>query len=357
MDIPRIRKLEFRKRTENVSNGSGEIKRELYCEPYAAYPRVERALLGTVDANSDPPSRTKPHQDPVHSHFFCASTAVESMAREAMAGSPSTGFAPASDDDREAMNVRESLGTMEDPRGFVGNPADVSANTPSAGAIITATYRPLIILQGLSQQFDPFDFVDLQIEPILKTQLVGRDLNFLLGSTIPGKVHVSPIDNSPAVVSETVWGLTMRRLMVPKIPTKTIFTCANKINRTVAHIAGMEFPSETLRFDGAETINKRGVDGTPWYDLVYHFSARTAVDQAYDATTSHWSYMPVGWNRRVGFPARVGGHPWNAMGYYQTGWLTGINPDTPTSDFRYEHLYVEDTMAMSFDALFRLRSE
>ena len=107
----------------------------------------------------------------------------------------------------------------------------------------------------------PFDFVlpeDWRTPIILKTQ-TGRSIQFY-----------SPLYNTPGntptlhgglsdtfELTEVVWQIKVRRLMVPFCPSITIAAYTNKINNGYEDFGNLDFPPGTLHFETPNVLSRR----------------------------------------------------------------------------------------------------
>lgn len=342
--------LRYHSRRVRMTPEGGEIVRRLYCEPYLSNPIVLETLLGNVTPNS----RIKPANDPVYPHYYCMQAEVDQIAIEAIGASPSPKF----------TGGQHTVDVIQSALQIAENPCGSTADTNPAGAYITAVYRPLIIMDGLTSDLDPFDFVDPQFEPTTMTTLVGKDLQFMRRAIGISELLTSPVTNNPGAITETVWTFTIRRLMVPIIPRYTISKLTNHLNKADWTIGSVTFPAETVRYDSCEIVNRISSTGKIWHDILYRFSIRMLWDTIYNLTDdgdsdSGFSQSWVGWNHMLGNPGfGVAANVSNpGLQYYPVGWEDANY--FLFSNFRLQYRYdsevhAENGNAMTFDDLFRL---
>jgi hypothetical protein len=361
----RVSQLETMGRVEHFdSEGGGRIQRVIYCEPYTAHKRVVTALKGTVyPLGNGAWQRAMPHADPLYPWFFCTDVQVEPAFPSAVRGSLSKGFNPLADDLAygEALSqflpIQTALNVVDDFDGAAeldnltlaqiqdgGKIQDVDAkmqilNTdeqiPQApyasegrcGAKITATYSPLLFLQGLSTEINTgplkFDYVDPQWEPLTLTTATGRSLKFWspqLG--IPG-IGINALHSGLSdaySLPEVVWRFSIRRLMVPFIPAYTIAMFANKLNRVDMVLGSLKFPAGTVRMETPEIITRRAPDGQMMHDILLKFLVRRLYDEYYDGPTTNFVRGWIGWNWAFGIPSAAT----SRSGYYPVAWNSGL---------------------------------
>jgi hypothetical protein len=369
----RVSQLETMGRVEHFdSEGGGRIQRVIYCEPYTAHKRVVTALKGTVYPQGNGRwERAMPHADPLYPWFYCTDVQVEPAFPSAVRGSLSKGFNPLADDLAygEALSqflpIQTALNVVDDFDGAAeldnltlaqiqdgGKIQDVDAkmqilNTdeqiPQApyasegrcGAKITATYSPLLFLQGLGTLINTgplkFDYVDPQWEPLTLTTATGRTLCMYApsGSGIGAPFAHWGLEDTFAL-PEVVWRFSIRRLMVPFIPAYTIAMFANKLNRVDMVLGSLMFPSRTVRMETPEIITRRAPDGQMMHDILLKFLVRRLYDEAFspvgspDDRAKGW----ITWNHAFGIPRispvdlAAGGI--NPPSYYPVVWNGGL---------------------------------
>ena len=370
-------RLEIIAQEYKLSPLGSEIVVQFYCEPFAASFQVHKTLLGYVDKSAPPgnPNGEKVwtrHKPTTHGHFkefYCTEAEIMPLDQSAHScteslwnGMDDNGAADTyalgriitCDDLRKLMQKERipegdaswTFAQPADPKkpeskpvvqwGALERPGkDVLAldNTLIAhgcGAVITATFRPLITqrpsgntgeqaywdwewtrMEGWNNPPDSFDFVDPQLQPVTKVVSTGTSLKYILpGMTIFPKV------GSEGFITQSMQTLTIRRLMVPFVPVNTITRLKGKVNRNEFRINEYVFAPQTLRFDDC-IAEKRVVssdDGKTlsyWYDLTYVFSWNTIYDE-YEAVTFKEDFSGlsqatfkvgyVGWNRIFGKP-------------------------------------------------------
>jgi hypothetical protein len=198
-----------------------------------------------------------------------------------------------------------------------------AAGTPEAytqqtakGCWITARFRPLVrvdgyvqngsefnkmVSDGSGQTVDAFDYLDPLLTPLQKFVSIPRGLYMVMGGNPVVKVA------EEAQQSQSFGIFTIRRYLVPKIPSQTIAKLQGKVNQYDMTFGDYRFPPETLRFRGCEPrkIIITNIDGSQniFYDLLYTFDVCLTYDLVDVGTGNFVSYAPayapdyVGWNR------------------------------------------------------------
>jgi hypothetical protein len=193
------------------------------------------------------------------------------------------------------------------------------------GAYIEAIYRPLYSVYSTASgstydERNSFDYVDPQFTPCSRTINVGDSLQTWLNVGNASDHHVI---GSGGIKTDTWEEFTIRRVMCPRVPWKTISCLQNRINGQKAWkpanmtLDGLEnntFPKGTLRFDYAEVTphvmptcqytSKQLIllDGVPstqpmrCYDILLHFSWRTTYDAWWDVNGNAQAPSPLSWN-------------------------------------------------------------
>jgi hypothetical protein len=344
------------------SEGGGRITRVIYCEPYTAHKRVVTALRGTIyPAGAGTWARAYPHQDPLYPWFFCQDVQVEPAFPSAARSSTMMEFqeqhvpsqlgigneqfgeiqrALSTADDYDGADLIDNLTPAEVLHGKnnaqnlfnkqplnTGGFAQINAfdSRGACGAKITATYLPLLFQPGLPSADNPFDFVDPQWTPITLTTQVGRSL-FLI-APVNGAPRLCNGLSDTYALPEVVWRFSIRRLMVPFLPAKTLALFANKINQIPFVIGNLVCPSGTVRMETPEIITRRAPDGQLYFDIVLKFLVRRLYDEYYDPEDN--SYKPgwITWNHAYAIPhgrGVLGGIQLGRACYHPVTWNAGF---------------------------------
>ena len=371
----------------HISDGGGEITRQFYVQPFSAFKSLLIALRGTFIPNTaigGGMMRVYPHNDPVFPNYYCMETRVEPFDKTAVCATATTGFTPQAaggsvitdlTNARAALNViptsydYDATLDMQPSEIAVGRPIyTATASVPpganpylsygSNGALVTATYRPIMTTQGLSAPFTNggspgnFDFVDLQYQPQMRREDVGRNLQLLVGEFIDnsytGQLMKCGGIADNASVAESVAAISVKRLMVPYNPINTIAYLANKINNLTISIGAYNFPIGTLKVMQPEVVQGILPDGQLYWDITLSFEHRVMYGSYYDPGTPTQMFKQgwISWNHYLAYPTLMA--PGTAidtrlpvptaasawiftypngtmpMGYYPVGWNDGL---------------------------------
>ncbi len=304
-------KLEQLNRTEHTSTSGIEITRTFYCEPYESFRFVQQQLQGTVTVDKDDAEkwvRTSPMRDSYTVNAYCTETLVNFADEEAMASAPGL-----SDEARDTI-IKQLQDAKEKLQGGV------------AGAIIKATYRPLITAWESSNPEDPednrWDWIDPIIQPGVRQLPWPEGLFAAVDEIIFDDGNVSVPDSVATPIGLPVHQFSIRRLLVGEVPWDAIEQAAQSVNITTFPGGKSEkakpnlptFEPFTLRFDGAEVQNMMDVDGKRWYELKYNFSwISFNSDRLFDRSGKQ-KQGPVTWNHVYFNPgANAGG----IIGWYE----------------------------------------
>lgn len=335
-----IRVLQLLDRHEHFdSDGGGRITRAFYCEPYTAHKRVVAALKGSVYDAGLAWDRQSPATDPLYPWFVCHDVQVEPMHPGAVRAARPCKYNPANAGGQQAevLEVQRALQTVDDFDAAdliddisndevragttnrqsqndsqilnTGESIDIGTfGSPGlCGAKITATYMPLLFQPGVAIE-KRLDYVDPQWEPVTITAQTGRSLFFWS----PADGGVVPITTAHSGLSDTyahpevVWRFSIRRLMLPFLPTNTIGLLTNKVNRHTFRLGDLELPAGTVRMEAPDVITRRAPDGNMMFDLTLKFLVRRLYDEFYDDSDLHATHGYqkgwVGWNWAFGVP-------------------------------------------------------
>lgn len=353
--------------------GGGFITRTFYVEPYIAYPYVETLLKGTVvDTGGGIWGRVKPHKDPIKDWFYCSDVQVRPFSPDNITGMALAPFTPSNDynvrvdgSGGQQTQINNVLNCVDDHS--YGNIVDFAASPPipnaaiaaggipypndhtstgKCGAYITATYTPLIFLDGIPGSADQFDYVNPKWTPIEVNTQVGRDLFFYSPAGNFSDI-VTPIGAPPTIQlqgglldtfsrPELIWQLDITRLMVPFLPSKTLGALNNKINATNTSLGNADAPLRTVRFISPQPPPLcRAPDGATYYNITYKYLFRKLWEEYFDPATFNAApgFYPTGvlkgwvdWNHHFGVPsARLWpNESTTSASYYPVCWNGGL---------------------------------
>lgn len=276
--------IQFTGRSHHGSNSGIDIMREFSVEPYEDYIEVVKELQGFVrDGKRFPPAR-----DPYVNVCYCTETRVD-FWHEAQ---------PTSSEDLTNKGQRDIREMLEDVK--------EKPRKGTAGAKVTAHYRPLIT----AWDEDPgpsgterWDWLDPTVTPGV------RQIQWPNGLFITAEVAgVTATHNVPDTVASplgiTIADVSIRRILVPKIPWDTIMGLANSVNDSKwpeddhpALSILPQFQAKTLRFVGVDVLNMLDSEGNKWFELVVNFQWINHVTPVlFDLNGFRQTDLPVTWN-------------------------------------------------------------
>lgn len=267
--------IESTRRIVHQSHSGMEIIREFNVEPYAHHIAVLKHLQGFIkDGERVPPARdpwidvcycTEARAEQWHEDQLTTSESLEVISRQTVNGEQKVQRIAAFDDKRIPKLLQMN---RENPK--VG----------TAGAKVTATYRPLIT----AWDEDPgpsgterWDWLDPTVTPGV------RQIQWPNGLFITAEVAgVQATHNVPDTVASplgiTIADVSIRRILVPKIPWNTIKGLANAVNAFKwppddhpALSILPQFEAKTLRFVGPDIRNMMDSEGNKWFEITLNF--------------------------------------------------------------------------------------
>jgi len=188
----------------------------------------------------------------------------------------------------------------------------------------------LIFQPGLTSDLDPFDYVDPQWEPLTIATQTGRNLMVAAKGLLPGTVGLFSGLSDTYALPEVVWRFSIRRLMVPFLPSLTIGAFTNKVNGLeFTRVGNLHFAKGTVRMETPEVIARRAPDGQLYWDILLKFLVRRLYDKYYDPATIPPGFDTgwIGWNWAYATPhgrAFASGVPLRDACYYPVYWSTII---------------------------------
>lgn len=309
--------IEQHGRTHGSTSSGMEIVRKFHVPKWTDFLSVQRALHGRVErkdvGGGSKWVRTRPLRDTYIKNAYCNQTEVDFAHPNALQTMPSL----ATDD---ATTIKQQL---ED------NAESLQKGT--AGAIVTAHYRPLITAWRPGKSDKPDEDADLTEEDL---QIIWDWIDPVFTPGVmqmpwPAGLHAA-VDHdkwdtrevpgeaaSPLVVP--VSDLSIKRLLVGEVPWGPISQLAEIVNKETwpvdkspaARGLGLSFPPETLKFIDADVTNMLDAEGTRWYEITLNFkwihqvsNRRRDEDGKPDPGPVTWNHMflrpggfPVGWYR------------------------------------------------------------
>ena len=174
------------------------------------------------------------------------------------------------------------------------------------GAIVTATYKPLIFASGLSpEQDDPFDYVDPQYKPFTKSETLGRNLTALsrraAGPDLSAWVEWRTRPSCPRLaqlhhqaVDGAVLSAEHHRGIDEQDQLRAVHPGQHGESRQ------RHRPNRATGFDG-ETDARRAA----LWDLTLNFSVRLTCDTYYDLPTNTVKFGYVSRNHYLCYPTHI----------------------------------------------------
>ena len=284
-------------RTVHASNDGIDIERKFYFEPYSSHPDVLAVFLGSVQGQAGEWTRNPPVHDPWIENCYCDEARVTFADAEVMTSTPSI-MADGRDTIKkwvEDIKEQPALGT--------------------AGAILTAHYRPLITAweyDEADEADDPqkpeFDWMDYESMPGIRQMPwpEGLYVNHKGASS-----HVPHTVGFPFTVP--IATITIRRILVPEIPWDKIDAVAGCVNKEVWPPENSEVakrlpscPPRTCKFENAKVTNQIDTGGSRWYELTYTFTRINQYDRHLIAINGDDNPGPVTWNHIFARPSLWG---------------------------------------------------
>lgn len=381
MPTPRssyVQRIQQVGRNEHIDeNGHGYFERTFYVEPYTSHPWVMTALKGTIS----PPqgggnqnwTRILPHSDPIYLDaagnplWFCTDAKCIPMNPKSITGCKSTGFEASNDLPTQATNITNALNNVDDfdfasipdvmtVNETLNGEVDYNNNQPftskgNAGAYITATYSPLLLVPGLDSSIlgtpAVFDYTNPVITPLTVSTQLGRSLGLLapkikwnpVAWALPQVWDDNPTDlfgglSDSASVQEVVWEIRITRRLVPFLPQNALGALANKLNHAKFQIGSFNYAPGLVRMETPVITQGITPDGYRYWNIELIYIVRQTYDSEYnwksvlkdstgaaipDGKSQQW----VDWNHVLGVPA-LGGVPQAGVGYYQAGWFDTV---------------------------------
>jgi len=308
--MPQPTKIEQMNRTVHTSQSGIEIVRTFYVEPYDSHPAVLKELQGGVDVtrNADGKAtsweRTAPARDTYIRNCYCTECVVNFADPDAMASSLGLQDDPA-------------LGTLLEK--LEGQPEKTALGT--AGAIITAHYRPLITAWKSSDPDNPdddvWDWIDPQFVP------GSRQIAWPDGLYITNGIDVDSVpDDAGEALRIPISDFSIKRMFVGSIPWGTIDRMAGTVNAVDfpgpgGAAAGLpNFAPRTLKFMGADTPTMIDSEGERWYEITYRFRWISYYTDRLTDVLGVDSEGPVTWNH-VFTNTSFLGWPTGRTGWYE----------------------------------------
>ncbi len=327
LDLTSLRSIAHRSRTTHIAWDGLEVQKQFYVDPFTVAPAVVEALQGSVFQEADKTwVRRLPAVDPYYPYCYCNEALIDQVdpEKQSMAISPALGVV-VDEDEPDIPNVINYDRLMSKVN-TVGEEA-------AGGAFITAHYRPLIsaLVPPLAVSADPgpaaeaafalqdskmFDWIDPQWLPGVKTVAWPDGMGVIVRHGFTGLPAAIRLPKGVAdQVTVPITEFSIRRLLVGRIPWKTISSISNCVNHVdwPTNVTSGEgnirfeglFKEETLKFDGAEIVEhySPASDGGFWYEIIYHFQwLHLEEPNVYDANGRLDPRGVVTWNHALVTP-------------------------------------------------------
>ncbi len=252
-------KIQSTGRTVHTSNSGIEIIREFNVEPYAAHADVLRDLQGFVEDGK----RTRPAQDPYIKSCFCTEARGDLWHDE----QPTTS-------ENLAEGGQDTIRKLLEEHKLEPVPG-------TAGAKVSAHYRPLLTAWASSNPDDPddqaFDYLEPKFTPGVR-QIPWPPGLFVEADGIIGKRPFSVPQSVASPIGVSVTDFSMRRILLDTIPWDAITKLQSTLNRfdwpeENSKIAGKlpTFRAGTLKFTGADVQNMIDAAGNRWFEVTYNW--------------------------------------------------------------------------------------
>ena len=338
-DLSKVTKWESRSRTVHSHWDGLEVQRVFRMRPFSEAYQVQAALEGSVyrETTTSDWTRRLPARDAYYPDCYCNETRIDHVdpQKDSISFSPSirwSRFLATKDAETQLLDFLERTRLV--------------GEQPAGGAFLTASYRPLV--SAYIPQVSPgdpdsqpsdlerskmFDWIGPTFTPGAKSIPWPLGLGVQVAGFQPFSAHVPPDAANPVHVP--THGFTIRRLLVGKIPWKTINALTNTVNSGLLPSEGMTaanmlegpgwpyrenratttlplFPPGTLRFDKCEVKNHYSPIAAHqhWHELTYHFSwlclsSKNVHDAAGLDLTALGGLAPVTWNHVLMRPTKL----------------------------------------------------
>ena len=286
-------------RTHHSGSSGIEIVEKFYVEQYDRFQSVQRALQGRVVKNGDTWTRVAPMRDPYVRNCYCNEVQIDFADLDQTCSMPGL-------DSAGATNIADQLQNQH-----------VTFQDGSAGAILTAHYRPLITAWRPGKSDNPDEDQDpLTVE---NAQRIWDWMDPVFTPGImqfpwPGGLHAAvdhPRFNTRDIPVEAarpiavpVSDLSIKRILVGEVPWGAIAQLAQVVNdktwpvdkSPAARGLGLSFPPETLKFIDADVTNMLDAEGNRWHEIILNFKwIHETANRRFDED-GKISPGPVTWN-------------------------------------------------------------
>jgi len=331
-------------RTHDSSSSGIDIVRTFYVDPYQEYPAVTRRLHGFVEWKDGKWKRTPPAHDTYVKNCYCERTRVNFAHPDAACSADEL-----SDGGKNGTIIDKIQKQKE------------ALQEGTAGAIITAHYRPLITAWRTTDATDTriWDWIDPKYVPGIRQIPWPGGMHAAVDGAGEFDTRTVP-DEAAQPIAVPVSDFSVKRILVgepPWIEEKALCESINAeewptAGSPAALGLGMTFPAGTLKFIDMDIVNMVDSEGGRWFEVTLNFkwlhyvSARMYDKNGKIEPSGHvtWNHMLM---RPTGFP--VG---WYSVFLSGTRQDLGLNldwarPGMAISEGRLHH-------TTNFDNLFKL---
>lgn len=276
--------LQTHGRTHNSSYSGMEIVRKFHVPKWSDFLSVQRALHGRVEGGTGNWTRTPPLRDTYIKTAYCNETQVDFAHPNSPTTIPSLS-------DKGAVTIKAQLENQEE-----------TLQKGTAGAVVTAHYRPLITAWRPSKSNKPdedaeltgedlqrvWDWMDPVFVPGVKLFPWPAGLHFAVDGKLLGLIDIKSKDigtESASPLAVPVSSISIKRILVGEVPWGAIAQLGEVINEEdwpekgspPARGLGLVFPARTLKFIDADVTNMIDAEGVRWYEIVLNFTWLHAV--------------------------------------------------------------------------------
>ncbi len=294
--MPRPTLIQSTGRTHHTSGSGIDIIREFSVEPYAAYIGVIKELQGFID---DDGKRVPPARDPYVPICYCTEAEVGLWHEEQLTTS---------------IDLADG-GQNTDRKKLEKHPENPKEGT--AGAKITAHYRPLISAVADNDSDKRWDWLDPRVVPAQSTVPWPGGLLVRAEGLIDTQLVKIP-DDAATPIPITISDVSIRRILVADPDWTGMAGMFNKINKDTFPQAGHEaagglpkFERGTLKYVGPTLEYNLDSEGKRWYTIIQHFQWLQVFDPVVLDASANQAPGWVTWNHQLMHP-RIG----SPIGWY-----------------------------------------
>jgi len=343
--------IEQHGRTHNSTYSGMEIVRKFHVPKWSDFHSVQRALHGRVVDQDGTWTRTPPLRDTYVKSAYCNETQVDFAHPNAPKTIPSLSSGG-------AVTIKEQLENQAE-----------TLQKGTAGAVITAHYRPLITAWQPTPTGEGDEPYDDNIWDWIDPVFTPGFMQFPWPGGLHAAVDAEKFDTrdipteAAQPIQIPVSDLSIKRILVGEVPWGAISQLGNVINEEewpaqgspAANGLGLSFPAGTLKFVDPDIVNMIDAEGNRWYEITLNFK---------------WIHKTS--NRLFGDdgkPDPSGWITWNHMFTRPSGFITGWyrvfkSGARNVGPFNLDWIFPGEALTVgnlhqegSFDNLFKLNQE